>query len=76
LVGSGDGDGDSVCVLFFWLSPQRYPIELWSSQLKAFLRQFSPSATQMVDIWLATAIEGVNPKHFKNWFTSCCYCTL
>jgi hypothetical protein len=76
LVGSGDSDGDSTGISCVWHSPQRVPIELWSWQLKAFLRQFSPSATKMVDILLATAIEGVNPKHFKNWFTSCCYFTL
>ena len=57
-------------------SPDFNPIELWWSQLKAFLRQFSPTTTKMVDILLATALEGVNTKHFKNWFTSCCYCTL
>jgi hypothetical protein len=45
------------------------------SQLKAFLRQFSPTTTKMVDILLATALDLVNIKHFKNWFTSCCYCT-
>jgi len=44
--------------------------------LKAFLRQFSLTTTKMVDVLLATALEGVNTKHFKNWFTSCCYCTL
>jgi len=75
LVGFGDDYGDSTGILCFWPSLQRDPIELWSSQLKAFLRQFSPSATKMVDIWGATALEGVKPKHFKNWFTSCCYCT-
>ncbi|UNU20944.1 transposase [Microcoleus vaginatus PCC 9802] len=36
-------------------SPDFNPIELWWSQLKAFLRQFSPSTTKMVDILLATA---------------------
>jgi len=56
-------------------SPDFNPRELWWSQLKAFLRQFSPSTTKMVDILLATALDLVNPKHFKNWFTSCCYCT-
>jgi transposase len=57
-------------------SPDFNPIELWWSQLKAFLRQFSPTTTKMIDVLLATALEGVNTKHFKNWFTSCCYCTL
>ena len=56
-------------------SPDFNPIELWWSQLKAFLRQFSPTTTKMVDAILATALEGVNIKHFKNWFASCCYCT-
>jgi hypothetical protein len=31
--------------------------------------------TKMVDVILATALDLVNIKHFKNWFTSCCYCT-
>lgn len=56
-------------------SPDFNPIELWWSQLKAFLRQFSPTTTKMVDVLLATALDLVNIKHFKNWFTSCCYCT-
>jgi transposase len=56
-------------------SPDFNPIELWWSQLKAFLRQFSPTTTKMVDIILATALDLVNIKQFKNWFTSCCYCT-
>jgi len=35
------------------------------SQLKAFLRQFSPTTTKMVDVLLATALDLVNIKHFK-----------
>jgi transposase len=50
------------------------PIELWWLQLKAFLRKFSPTTTKMVDILLAIALDWLNIKHFKNWFTSCC-CT-
>jgi putative transposase len=56
-------------------SPDFNPIEHWWSQLKAFLRQFSPTTTKMVDTLIATALDLVNPKHLKNWFTSCCYCT-
>jgi len=56
-------------------SPDSNPSELWWSQLKAFLRKFSPTTTKMVDILLATALDLVNIKHFKNWFTSC-YCNL
>ena len=56
-------------------SPDFNPIELWWSQLKAFLRQFSPTTTKMVDILIATALDLINPKHLKNWFTDCCYCT-
>ncbi|MEG5067513.1 hypothetical protein QUB33_28440, partial [Microcoleus sp. B3-A4] len=37
------------------LPPDFNPIELWWSQLKSFLRQFSPTTTKMVDILLATA---------------------
>lgn len=56
-------------------SPDFNPIELWWSHLKSFLRQFSPTTTKMVDTLLATALDLVNPKHLRNWFTSCCYCT-
>ncbi|WP_333187652.1 transposase [Microcoleus sp. Pol7_A1] len=33
-------------------SPDFYPIELWWSQLKAFLRDFSPPTSKKVDILL------------------------
>lgn len=56
-------------------SPDFNPIELWWSQLKAFLRQFSPTTTKMVDTLIATALDLFNPQHLKNWFTHCCYCT-
>ena len=56
-------------------SPDFNPIELWWSQLKAFLRQFSPTTTKMIDILIATALDLINPKHLHNWFTNCCYCT-
>lgn len=56
-------------------SPDFNPIELWWSQLKSFLRQFSPTTTKMVDTLIATALDLVNPKHLRNWFTNCCYCT-
>ncbi len=55
-------------------SPDFNPIELWWSQLKSFLRRFSPTTTKMVDTLIATALDLVNPKHLKNWFVSCCYC--
>ncbi|WP_442948629.1 transposase [Nostoc sp.] len=38
-------------------SPDFNPIELWWSQLKSFLRQFSPSTTKMVDTLIATALD-------------------
>lgn len=56
-------------------SPDFNPIEHWWSQLKAFLRQFSPTNSKMVDILIATALDLVNPKHLKNRFINCCYCT-
>lgn len=56
-------------------SPDFNPIELWWSQLKSFLRQFSPTTTNMVDVLLATALDLINPKHLRNWFANCCYCT-
>lgn len=56
-------------------SPDFNPIEHWWSQLKAFLRQFSPTTTKMVDTLIATALDLVNPQHLRNWFAHCCYCT-
>ncbi len=56
-------------------SPDFNPIEHWWSQLKAFLRQFAPTTTKMVDILIATALDLFNPKHPRHWFTNCCYCT-
>ena len=55
--------------------PDFNPIELWWSQLKSLLRQFSPTTTKMVDTIIAVALDLINPKHLKNWFTNCCYCT-
>jgi transposase len=55
-------------------SPDFNPIELWWSQLKSFLRQFSPTTTKMVDILIAVALDLINPQHLKNWFTKYCYC--
>ncbi|CAA9380915.1 Mobile element protein [uncultured Leptolyngbya sp.] len=55
-------------------SPEFNPIEHWWSQLKAFLRQFSPTTAKRVDTLLATAIDLADPKHFRNWFAHCCYC--
>jgi transposase len=56
-------------------SPDFHPIELWWSQLKAFLRQFSPTTTRLIDILIATALNLINQEHLHNWFTKCCYCT-
>lgn len=44
-------------------SPEFNPIENWWSQLKAFLRQFSPTTSQMVDTLIATAMDLINPVH-------------
>ena len=56
-------------------SPDFNPIELWWSQLKSFLRSFAPTTTEMVDTVISVALNLMNPKHLKNWFTNCCYCT-
>ena len=56
-------------------SPDFNPIELWWSQLKSLLRRFSPTTTKMVDTIIAVALDLMDPKHLKNWFTNCCYCT-
>jgi transposase len=55
-------------------SPEFNPIEHWWSQLKAFLRQFSPTTSKMVDTLIATALDLIDPKHLRNWFAHCCYC--
>jgi len=56
-------------------SPEFNPIEHWWSQLKAFLRKFSPTTTSMVDILISTALDLMNSQHLRNWFANCCYCT-
>ena len=56
-------------------SPDFYPIELWWSQLKAFLRRFAPTTSSTIDRILAVALHLIEPEHSKKWFTNCCYCT-
>lgn len=56
-------------------SPEFNPIEHWWSQLKAFLRQFSPSTTSGVDGLIKIALQLMDPEHLRNWFKHCCYCT-
>jgi transposase len=55
-------------------SPEFNPIEHWWSQLKAFLRQFSPKTSKRVDTLIKIAMDLMNPKHLRNWFAHCCYC--
>jgi transposase len=63
-------------------SPEFNPIEHWWlvslsnlwSQLKAFLRQFSPTTSQRVDTLIKIAMNLMNPSHLRNWFAHCCYC--
>jgi transposase len=55
-------------------SPEFNPIEHWWSQVKALLRQFSPTTSKMVDTVMATAIDLIDPNHLRNWFAHCCYC--
>jgi transposase len=57
-------------------SPEFNPIEHWWSQLKAFLRQFSPTTSQKLDLLIKIAINLMNPNHLRNWFAHCCYCPL
>jgi transposase len=66
---------DASILCLFPYSPDFNPIELWWSQLKSLLRQFSPTSTKMVDRIIAVALALINPKHLKDWFTNCCYCT-
>jgi transposase len=46
-------------------SPDFNPIELWWSQLKFFLRKFSPNTTKMIDTLRAVALDLINPQHLK-----------
>jgi transposase len=55
-------------------SPEFNPIEHWWSQLKAFLRQFSPMTSKRVDTLIATAMDLIDPQHLRNCFAHCCYC--
>ncbi|MBE9048554.1 transposase [Pleurocapsales cyanobacterium LEGE 10410] len=55
-------------------SPEFNPIEHWWSQLKAFLRKFSPKTSEKVDLLIQIAMNLMNPQHLRNWFAHCCYC--
>lgn len=55
-------------------APEFNPIEHWWSQLKAFLRLFSPATASGVDGLIKIALQLMNPEHLKNWFAHCCYC--
>lgn len=46
--------------------PDFNSIELWWSQLKAFLRQFSPKTSKIVDVLLTTAIDLLALEHLRN----------
>jgi transposase len=48
-------------------SPNFNPIELWWSQLKSFLRMFSPTTTKMVDRIISVALDLINPQYLRNW---------
>ena len=56
-------------------SPEFNPIEHLWSQLKIFLRKFSPKTQKAVEQLLNIALMLSNPEHFRNWFAHCCYCT-
>lgn len=56
-------------------SPEFNPIEHWWSQLKAFLKQFSPATASGVDGLIKIALQLMNAEHLRNWFAHCCYCT-
>jgi transposase len=56
-------------------SPDFNPIEHWWSQLKSFIKTFSPRTTEMVNILIAVALHLVDSKYLRNWFANCCYCT-
>jgi len=54
------------CVNLSSYSPDFNPIDSWWSHLKAFLHQFSPTTTKLVDILIATLLDVINPKYLKN----------
>jgi len=56
-------------------SPDFFPIELWWSQRKSFLRRFAPTTTSMIDTLIAVSLNLINSQHLRNWFAHCCYCT-
>lgn len=33
------------------------------------------SMKKVVELMTSVALNLMNPQHFKNWFTNCCYCT-
>jgi transposase len=56
-------------------NPDFNPIELWYRNSSFLYVSFHQQLPLRVDILLATVLDFFNHKHFKNWFTSCCYCT-
>jgi transposase len=70
---------EAVGAKVLYLSPyssEFNPIEHWWSQLKAFLRQFSPTTSERVDTLIKIAMNLMDPLHLRNWFAHCCYCLL
>lgn len=56
-------------------SPEFNPIEHLWSQLKAFLRRFTPTTFAQVEQLLEIALMLCCPQDFRNYFAHCCYCT-
>lgn len=55
-------------------SPEFNPIEHWWSQLKGFLRSFSPKTVKAVKQLIELAVILRYSRDFRNWFAHCCYC--
>jgi transposase len=51
-------------------SPDFNPIEHWWSQLKSFIKTFSPRTTEMVDILIAVALHLVDSKYLRGCLKS------
>ena len=69
---------ESVGARVICLSPESgdfNPIEMWWSQLKSFLRMFSPKTPERIDRIIAVALNLINLNNLRHWFTHCCYCT-
>jgi transposase len=53
-------------ICLFRYSPDFNPIEMWWSQLKSFLRMFSPKTPEMIDRIIPVALNLTKHNHLKH----------